>query len=276
MKVTKYSASSSIIILDYDLNIKKFKVIRRVEVPRGDYSYDNAVNLIIKLNDLYKPSWIYADAGSGEYQIERLHIYGDENPASGLKNKVKRWQFKQSIDIIDPVTMEINKQPMKPFMVNQLQISFEREKMMLSPFDEVLHKQLIDYEVIRIGSNGNPVFTSVNEHFVDALGLAHLAFVLEFPEIADTVKKPVQKASIATSSTHVGAPRLNELFNSIGTSAVSSGFNNVINSDPSERKGDKQQYVKVPMNYKSRASGGAWGSRSSGMKNSGNFGRSIW
>ena len=50
---------------------------------------DNAVNMIIQVNDLYKPSWIYVDRGYGDYQLERLHIYGDENPSSGLKNKVK-------------------------------------------------------------------------------------------------------------------------------------------------------------------------------------------
>ena len=36
-------------------------------MPRGEYSYDNAINLIIELNKIYNPAWIYADAGSGEY-----------------------------------------------------------------------------------------------------------------------------------------------------------------------------------------------------------------
>ena len=62
----KYGASSSIIILDYDLIHRKFKVIKRVEVPRSEYSYDTAVNLVVELNDQYNPAWIYADAGAGE------------------------------------------------------------------------------------------------------------------------------------------------------------------------------------------------------------------
>lgn len=65
MKVTKYQASSSLLIMDYDVIMKKFKVIKRIEVPRGEYSYDNAVNLIIELNEIYNPSWIYCDAGAG-------------------------------------------------------------------------------------------------------------------------------------------------------------------------------------------------------------------
>ena len=54
---------------------------------------------------------------NSEYQLEKLHMYGDEHPSSGLKNKVKGWQFKNSIDIIDPITFETNKEPIKPFMV---------------------------------------------------------------------------------------------------------------------------------------------------------------
>lgn len=41
-------------------------VIKRVEVTRGEYSYDNAVNTIVNLNKIYKPAFIYADAGAGE------------------------------------------------------------------------------------------------------------------------------------------------------------------------------------------------------------------
>ena len=61
----KYQASSSILILDYDIICDKFKVIKRVEVPKSQYSYDNAVNLIIELNEQYNPAWIYCDRGSG-------------------------------------------------------------------------------------------------------------------------------------------------------------------------------------------------------------------
>ena len=48
----KYCSSSSIVIMDYDVISKKFIVLKRVEVPRGEYSYDNAVNMIIELNHM--------------------------------------------------------------------------------------------------------------------------------------------------------------------------------------------------------------------------------
>ncbi len=62
----KTAASSSIIILDYDVNREKFKVIKRIEVPKAEYSYDAAVNLVVELNEIYNPSWIYCDRGAGE------------------------------------------------------------------------------------------------------------------------------------------------------------------------------------------------------------------
>lgn len=52
--------------MDYDVILQKFKVIKRVEVPRGEYSYDNAINTICDLNDIYNPSFIFCDAGAGE------------------------------------------------------------------------------------------------------------------------------------------------------------------------------------------------------------------
>ena len=61
----KYGASSSILILDYVPKYNKFQVVRRIEVPKAEYSFDKAVNMIIDLNRVYNPTWIYADRGSG-------------------------------------------------------------------------------------------------------------------------------------------------------------------------------------------------------------------
>lgn len=79
----KFQASSSILILDYDINFKKFRVVKRVEVPKAEYSYDAAVNMIIDLNERYNPSWIYCDRGAGELPLTKLllksNIYSNKN-----------------------------------------------------------------------------------------------------------------------------------------------------------------------------------------------------
>lgn len=82
----KYGASSSLLILDYVPKYQKFQVIRRVEVPRAEYSFDKAVNMIIELNQIYNPTWIYADRGSGEktlfLELRRLRMKSVKHPKS--------------------------------------------------------------------------------------------------------------------------------------------------------------------------------------------------
>ena len=246
----KYGASSSILILDYDIQLGKFKVFKRVEVPRAEYSYDAAVNLIIELNEIYNPSYIYCDAGSGEYQIERLHIYGDENPSSGLKAKVKRWQFSNKLDIMDPITKEVEKKPLKPFMVNQLQIAFERDRIVLSPYDNILSKQLIDYEVEKITEAGVPKYTSENEHFVDALGLAYLAMVLEFKDLTGVIEDVKTTSEFVISNKQIGGTGYKaQVETRVNADKRISDFYE--NTDFRDLPGDRQRWVKVDMDYRS-------------------------
>lgn len=267
----KYGASSSIVILDFDVILQKFRVILRLEVPRTEYSYDNAVNTIVELNDKYNPTWIYADRGSGEYQIERLHIIGDENPFSNLKSKLVGWSFKNTVEIIDPITRMKEKKPMKPFMVNQLTIAFERERMICSPYDEVMNKQLTDYVVERVGQNGDPVFTDINEHSVDALGLAYLAFVLQFSELTDQIKQPKFTSKIIISNAGLGQERAKSAIKQMESKSF--GSNRLLDKiDTSELKGERANWVKLPLGAPISASGGggSWGSRG-GFSN-----RSSW
>lgn len=256
----KYGASSSIIILDFDVKWNKFKVIKRVEVARGEYSYDNAINTIVELNEIYNPSYIYCDAGAGEYQIERLHIIGDERPETGLKNKVKRWQFAQTLDVTDPITYETVKEPLKPFMVNQLTLAFERDRIMMSPFDDVLHKQLTDYEVEKVTENGKPKYSSKDEHFIDALGLAYLAFVLEFKELTKTVKDIEHSSKVAFSNNAVGKAGVNRMLHSIEQTY---GGNTTVrrNNNDDDLPGDKPRWVKVASSYSPNRTKSSWGSR---------------
>lgn len=271
----KYAATSSIVILDYDTRAEKFRVIKRVIVSRSEYSYDAAVQTIIKLNEIYNPSWIYCDRGAGEYQIERLHIYGDEHPESGLKNKVKGWQFANKISVPDPVKKTTSEHPLKPFMVNSLALQIERNNLILSPYDQVLYKQLIDYQVVRISQSGQPVYSDKDEHCVDSLGLAMLAFTLEFPSITQNIKE------IKTSSKIVhldsGFQERKAQLDLIAMEKAANTRNPWVNNkfDPTDRPGDRPTYFKVPLGSKGPfKTVQHWGSRSS--LRGGSPGRSMW
>lgn len=264
----KYGAASSLLILDFDVQFNKFRVINRTEIPKSEYTYDHAVNKIIELNEIYNPSWIYVDRGAGEYQIERLHIIGDQHPETGLKVKVKGFSFSNKIPVVDPITKKTTMEPLKPFMVNQLAIAFERNRIMLSPYDDLLHKQLINYCVVRISQSGIPIFTDVDEHFVDALGLAYLAFVLEFPDITKSVKQLEHSSKIIISNKEIGTSGGIMNFEKNG---IKNPFTDKV--DYSERRGERQTYFKVPLGKPlNRVNNGFWGNRSG----RGNATRSSW
>ena len=270
----KYGAASSILILDFDPGLNKFKVFKRVEVPRSEYTYDNAVNKIVELNEIYNPSFIYVDRGSGEYQLERLHIIGEQNPHTGLKAKVKGWSFSNKLDIMDPITKEMDKKPIKPFMVNQLTLAFERDRMIMSPYDDVLLKQLMDYEVEKITEAGLPKYTSENEHFVDALGLAYLAMVLEFKELTGTIEDVKVSSEFIVSKKQIGG--LGMKADSVNRQHVDHRIIDFYeNNDWDDLPGDRPTWVEVDNDYRSprgssfgRSSGG-WCSRSGGRMSRG-------
>jgi replicative DNA helicase len=41
----------------------------RSEIPRTEFTYDNAIKNIIRLNEIYDFDYIYVDAGHGKLQI---------------------------------------------------------------------------------------------------------------------------------------------------------------------------------------------------------------
>ena len=199
----KYQDTSSIIVLEFNERLKRFMILKAYNVPRSEYSYDMAVKTIIELNEIYNPAMIYCDRGNGEYQIEALCVYGKEHPETRLHEKVKGFQFSQKLDIENPVTGEITKEPLKPFMVTQLQIAFERGQLIISKYDEKLYKQLIDYEVVKRAQNGNPIFSDTNEHFIDALGLAYLAMTLTFKNLTGVMKEREVASKMLMSARHL-------------------------------------------------------------------------
>ena len=268
----KYEETSSIIVLEFNERLKRFMILKAYSVPRSEYSYDMAVKTIIELNEIYKPAMIYCDRGAGEYQIEALCIHGKNHPETRLHEKVKGFQFSQKLDIQNPVTGEITKEPLKPFMITQLQIAFERNQLIISKYDEKLYKQLIDYEVVKRAQNGNPIFTDVNEHFIDALGLAYLAMTLTFKDLTGVMKDREVANKVLTSARHLISNE--KALNSINRSQeikpeIQQFYENYQKDEhPDEQqrwvKTDFSTYFKGNDEYRSRNKSSAW-SRSGGL-----------
>lgn len=183
----KYGAATQIVVVEFNQPTTKFKVINRIEIPKGEWTFDNAVNKIIEINNIYKPSHIYIDRGYGEYQIETIRKHGMMNPETGLHRKVRGVHFNESIDLLDPFTKRKEKKQAKHFMVNQLQILFERDRLMISDYDDMIIKQLENYQVVKKTVKGEPIYTDADEHTLDCIMLCILGFVEKHPEIINTI-----------------------------------------------------------------------------------------
>ena len=178
----KYQAGTNMVALYLDKEHRnkdgvfepKFKVLFSLEIPKTEFTYVNAVNKIVELNDIFDFDWIAIDRGYGETQLELLKQYGIANPHSGLADKVVGYQFGEKIELRDPHTGKKVKKHLKPFMVNNSVITFEKEKIVLDPQDKNLIEQLESYTIKSISSTGMPTFSSENEHSLDAMNLCLL------------------------------------------------------------------------------------------------------
>lgn len=180
----KYGAATNMVCMEFDRFhqdkdgriVPLFKMLFRIEIARSDFTYINAMNKIVELNEEYKFDWIAIDRGYGEVQLEMLHKYGIEHEDSGLAEKVIGYQFSQKIDVTDPYTRKKDSKDLKPFMVNNSVNLFEKGKIVLDPKDKLMIQQLEEYRVKSISASGKPIYTDENEHAIDSMNLALLAF----------------------------------------------------------------------------------------------------
>ena len=199
----KYANATNMVCIEYDRFYKSresngnftsaFKVLFRIEIARSEFTYVNAMNKVIELNEEYKFDWIAIDRGYGETQLELFHKYGEQHPETGLADKVVGYQFSQKIEVIDPYTRKKDEKHMKPFMVNNSVNIFEKGKIALDPSDKYMITELEEYRVKSISSSGLPTYTSENEHALDAMNLALLIFAQKY----DKLLKKVYSSKIA-------------------------------------------------------------------------------
>lgn len=173
----KYGASTNMLAVEYDATRDLIVPFLRVEIPRTEWTYNTGVQKIIELNSLFDFDSIMVDAGAGEKQIEDLHLYGLQHPETGLADKVKRVNFAEKVQVIDPFTKKPDKKPIKPFMVECATLALEHGRVALNPEDRRFIRQLESYRVKSIGLNGVPVFNDEEEHIVDVFCMCIYAIV---------------------------------------------------------------------------------------------------
>jgi len=183
-----------ICIVEYTPSNGIFTVIYTEIMKKKDFTQNRGVRRVIDLDKQYKCHAIYVDRGYGEKNIEDLHLYGMNNPASGMHQKVKGVDPSSTVDIQDPVTREITKLPIKPYMVNNACRVIEEHKLRVSKLEEKgrsgLIRQLRNFKIERIGIHGQFVYSKSNCHLLMALLLALYGFSNEFGN-KDGFRKPI-------------------------------------------------------------------------------------
>lgn len=174
----KYGAGCTLTCLQYDQTegsptFNKFRVIYREEIPRTEYTLSRAVDRTIELNAHFNPVRINCDRGYGEHQVEVLKEHGIKFPYTKLHERINGIAAQESIEIIDPITGEGRKKPIKAYMVARTQYFFEQGEIAISPIDNVMLDQLGAYEVVNAEKE---IYTNKNDHCVDGLNLAILAW----------------------------------------------------------------------------------------------------
>jgi replicative DNA helicase len=263
----KYGAATQIVVTQYnplekrreDMDLPegfgRFQVINRIEIPKGEFTYDNAVKKLIELDAIYNPAFIYADRGSGEYQIELLR--------KALGDKVKGIHLGGSHEVRDPHSREFNKKPIKPFMVNQTTMILERGMLRIPSrdIDETILRQMTNYQVVRVSpKTGEPTYTDTDEHALDAMMLGILAFIIEMPEVAKTIEQIFVARKIASAQFRHPDP-LAAIYNGVGrTKEDKKGYVDRWDepSAPPPRK------VRTGFGQSGRGKGLGWGARGSG------------
>ena len=180
-----------IIVSEWNMSLNggrgAFKVAAKKVITQEEFTQVRSCEEIISLNQIWDPAFIYVDTGYGATQIEMLRKYGLENPKSGLANKVKGIYFGDRMEIRDPVTKQIVKKHMKPFMVNLAARRMEDGQIIFPESEDIkngLVGQIRDYMVIRTTALGQPVYSDENDHAIAAWMLSILAATMEFSDMA--------------------------------------------------------------------------------------------
>jgi len=226
----------------------------KVAIPRSQMTYALAVQKIIDMNSLHRFDWIVIDRGHGEAQIEQLHIYGAQHPESGLAKKIIPIHFSQKIPMRDPITKAIDMKDVKPFMVNNSVNMFEKGLIALDPKDKQIISQLERYTIVSTGRDGKPVYSSKEEHWVDAINLLLLGFAMKYDKLlkqrlsSKVNRIPILDGEIGTTAL-IEASRTGYLddINQVRSNPLMSSRVNPINGlglkGPAKRSGAARSYV---------------------------------
>lgn len=185
----KKAADTNMVGIEWNPDVEAFIPFYRKVIPRGDFTYINAVEEIKRADQQFEFDYIMIDAGHGETQIELLRRYEKEQRVkNGVGARMIRVNLSEKVKIFDPITRTYEKKHIKPFIVNNAVLMFEKGLVALNPKDKETIVQFEQYEVKSWSSDGRPTYTDVNEHILDCINFCLYGFTKYFDDIMKTFK----------------------------------------------------------------------------------------
>jgi hypothetical protein len=163
-------------------------VVHSENIPKKENTSPRGISRIVELNKIWKPLWIYVDAGGGDGgAMLRFHgrkMVGKDILDATLKDIVKDFDFGSKIEVAEHDGIR-KKVPSKPFMVENSVKKFELGELKFPRSDLNILRQLNNYIVIRRTPAGIPVYGTkekkFGDHTLDAINLALVAVRIELP-----------------------------------------------------------------------------------------------
>jgi hypothetical protein len=182
------NAGSEFVVVKWDVNKDKWYICDARNISPGQFNSIRFKEEVKRLNMKWKPDFIYADEGYGHHIIDDLlyeaHELIKNNPVTPfqqqtakLKDRLKKFNFSQKVEINNPVDSTILEKTGKEFLVENAVRVFETQNIWFPSGDIVLRDQLLNYIVERRhASNNKPVYgmrsAKTGDHRLDALMLA--------------------------------------------------------------------------------------------------------
>jgi len=178
--------------LEWNHLYKKLRFFRHIAVAGEPFAQHDAVEKIIETYLTYQPKFIWVDQGHGEVQVELLLKWALDHGDNVLPKILKACNFSGTIELPDPIHPATKiKKRFKPYMVQAVQRCLEEASFVL-PMSEDEQAKLVGqfrgYMVEKQTAAKEPVFSSGNDHILDAAMLAILGFEHNFGLLARRTK----------------------------------------------------------------------------------------
>ena len=187
----------AIAVVEWNPFDRLFRIVDKQIIAKSEYTQIKGCQKVVELNRIWTPVAIYADAGHGSTSAEILKLAGHNairrdgrnSPDAAFTRIFKKYQFGGNIETRDPFTKQPVKKQGKAFLVENSVRRFEQSIIKYPRSDEKYTAALHGYIVKNISQAGVPVYHEENktagDHFLDAVNLALVAFMLEKTEFGN-------------------------------------------------------------------------------------------